>query len=131
MITGVETAGLVLAVFPLVVKALQSWQKGSKSIRSWRKTEQVVKQYLMRVQNQYVAFENTIELLLEDIVQSPEHLKDMLQEPCGSLWHEGSYEEQVRLRLDRSYDPFVETVAKVCIAFPLEYLPVVSVQLPT
>src|SRR2546423_8681030 len=36
MVTGVETAGLVLAAFPLVVNSLGSYVSGANMLRRWR-----------------------------------------------------------------------------------------------
>jgi hypothetical protein len=36
MVTGIETAGLVLAAFPLVVNGLGSYVAGADTLRRWR-----------------------------------------------------------------------------------------------
>ena len=47
MVTGVETAGLVLAALPLIISALTSYQKGLKQTSNlWSR-----KQYKLKVQH--------------------------------------------------------------------------------
>ena len=115
MITGVETAGLILAVFPIVVEGLKTWKEGADSLKTWRKTRQTLRQYVMKAENQRVIFENIIEQLLSDVVQSPQYLSEMLQDPGGELWRNAKYEEGMKAHLDRSYHQFVDTVGEVCI----------------
>ena len=117
MITGVETAGLILAVFPIVVEGLKTWREGADSLKAWRKTRQTLRQYVMKAENQRVIFENTIEELLSDVVQSPQCLSEMLRDPGGDLWRDAKYEECVRAHLDRSHRQFVDTVVEVCTFF--------------
>lgn len=114
MLTGVEIAGLILAMFPLVVEGLKTWKQGAEFLRTLRKTKQTLKQYVMKAESQCVIFENIIEELLSDIVQSPQCLSEMLQDPSGNLWRDAKYEEPIRAHLDRSYHQFVGTVAEVC-----------------
>lgn len=37
MLTGVETAGLVLASFPLLISALEHYREGFESLKEWWK----------------------------------------------------------------------------------------------
>ena len=117
MVTGVETAGLVLAIFPLVVKGIKSWVEGVETLKSWRRARLELKRYAARAQSQYTTFLDTVEQLLADIVQSDQHLAEMLNDPGGSLWCSLEYEERLRIRLDRSYDQFLSHITEVRAPF--------------
>ena len=74
MVTGVETAGLVLAVFPLVVKGMQYYAEGLQTIQYWRRYRRELQNHARRIKTQWVRYLNTIELLFEGIVGSDEEL---------------------------------------------------------
>lgn len=74
MATGVETAGLVLAVFPLVVKGMQYYAEGLQTIQFWRRYRRELQNHARRIKTQWVRYLNTIELLFGGIVGSDEEL---------------------------------------------------------
>ena len=108
MLTGVETAGLVLAVFPLVLDGLSHWLEGVQKVKRWRRIHRQLKNYEIRLQSQKVTYQNTLELLLVDIVQTDEDTAPMLADPRGDLWKKAEYDHLLRRRLDRAYDTFFE-----------------------
>ena len=110
MITGVETAGLVLAVFPLILDGLSHWLEGLHKVKRWRRIHRQLKNYEIRLQSQRVTYQNTLELLLVGIVQTDEDTAAMLAEPRGELWKKAKYDHLLHKRLDRAYDTFFETL---------------------
>ena len=108
MLTGVETAGLVLAAFPLVLDGLSRWLEGVQKVKRWRRIHRQLKNYEIRLQSQRVTYQNTLELLLVGIVQTDEDTAAMLADPRGDVWKEAKYEHLLRRRLDRAYDTFFE-----------------------
>ena len=110
MLTGVETAGLVLAAFPLVLDGLSHWLEGLDKVKRWRRIRQQLKNYEIRLQSQKVTYQNSLELLLVDIVQADEDTAAMLAEPRGDVWKKAKYEHLLRRRLDSAYDTFFETL---------------------
>ncbi len=110
MLTGVETAGLVLAAFPLVLDGLNHWLEGVHKVKRWRRIHRQLKNYKIRLQSQRVTYQNTLELLLVGIVQTGEDTAAMLAEPGGEVWKKAEYDYLLRTRLDRAYDTFFETL---------------------
>lgn len=110
MLTGVETAGLVLAVFPLVLDGLSRWLEGVQKVKRWRRIYRQLKNYEIRLQSQKVTYQNTLELLLDGIVQMGEDTAAMLADPRGDVWKKAKYDQLLRRRLDRAYDTFFETL---------------------
>ena len=110
MLTGVETAGLVLAVFPLVLDGLSYWLAGVQKVKRWRRIYRQLKNYEIRLQSQRVTYQNTLELLLVGIVQIDEDTAAMLAEPRGDAWRRARYDHLLHKRLDRAYDTFFETL---------------------
>ena len=113
MITGVETAGLTLACFPLAAKAVKSWLEGIETLKTWRKARREMSVYHTRIESQRVFYLNTLEWLLADIVTCGGDMKDLLDKPGGELWRREEFERSLQVRLDRSYEPFVRTLEKV------------------
>ena len=118
MVTGVETAGLVLAAFPLLIKGIKGWVDGVEAFRQWRNARRELKSYSVRLQSQQVTCLDTLEQLLADIVQSEKDLSDMLADPRGKLWQTPLYERRLEARLDRSCQPFMATLSDVSADFP-------------
>ena len=110
MVTGVETAGLVLATFPLVVEGLSHYVKGLQKIRSWRKFRLLLENYARQVKNQQVWYLDTLEQLFDGIVKSDEELAELVKDPAGDHWRKAGCETRLRLRLDHSYDHYMLTL---------------------
>ena len=110
MLTGVETAGLVLAIFPLVLNGLSHWLEGLHKIKRWRRVHRQLKIYEIRLQSQKVTYQNTLELLLVGIVQTDDDTAAMLAEPGGEVWKKAKYDHLLRSRLGCAYDPFFEMI---------------------
>lgn len=110
MLTGVETAGLVLAAFPLVLDGLSRWLEGLDKVKRWRRIHRQLKNYKIRLQSQRVTYQNTLEWLLVGIVEAGEDIAAMLAEPRGKVWNKAKYDHLLQRRLDRAYDSFFETL---------------------
>ena len=110
MLTGVEIAGLVLAAFPLVLDGISHWLDAVHKVQRWRRIHRQLKNYEIRLQSQRVTYQNTLELLLDGIVQTDEDIAAMLAEPRGEVWKKGKYYHLLHRRLDRAYDTFFETL---------------------
>lgn len=110
MVTGVETAGLVLAAFPLVVDGLSHYADGIQTIQYWRRYRRELRDYARKLKSQGVRYQNTLELLFDGIVESEEELAALLKDPAGSLWQGTEYEEGLRSRLDHSYGHFLDVL---------------------
>ena len=109
MVTGVEEAGLVLAVFPLVLDGLSHWLEGVHKGKRWWRIRLQLKNYKLRLQSQRVVYQNTLELLLVDIVQADD-IAAMLAEPGGDVWKRAEYDSLLHRRLGGAYETFFENL---------------------
>ena len=109
MVTAVEEAALVLAAFPLVLDGLSHWLEGVRKGKRWWRIQLQLKNYKMRLQSQKVIYQNTLELLLADIVQADD-IAAMLAEPGGDIWKKAEYDSLLHRRLDGAYDTFFENL---------------------
>lgn len=101
--SGIEAAGLVLAVFPIVVSGLQHFTQGVATIKSWKRYQRELGKYSRTLETQRIVFLNTIERLFEGIVQSNDEFEALMKDPER---YKPEYEEALRTRLGRSYDNF-------------------------
>lgn len=106
MVTGVEVAGLALATFPLVVSGLSHYVEGLETIRSWRQFRRELRTYSIAFETERFWYLDTLEELLEGIVESSEELASMVADPRHPSWRKPKYQERLQARLDRSYDLF-------------------------
>ena len=117
MVTGVETAGLVLAAFPLILKGIKGWVDGVETLKQWRRARRELKRYAVRLRSQQATWVDTLYQLLNDIVQSDNDLSEMLDDPGGKLWQTPLYERRLRIRLDQSCDPFLANLSEVSAVY--------------
>lgn len=114
MLTGIETAGLILAVFPVVVQLAEGYQKGCKSIATgyigFHRTFQTL---LQGVRLQKTRFYNNVRMLLSPLVDSDEELEALLKDPGGERWVSEELEAALQLRLHNSYQSYRDTIDRM------------------
>ncbi|KAL8966515.1 MAG: hypothetical protein Q9183_003340 [Haloplaca sp. 2 TL-2023] len=107
--SGLEAAGLALAVFPVVVTGINQMATGIQTIREWRNHRLKLKDYASSLSSAKVSFSDTLEILLTDIVGDQEY-ELLINEPSGPMWKNPRYEQRLRARLGRSYEVYFVTV---------------------
>ena len=111
--SGIEVAGIALAVFPILISGLNHVVAGIETAKRWKRYRLKLKDYADILESASVYFLDTLDELLSDLVHSDDELLLLLGNPGGSLWKETKYEERLRRRLDRSYTSYLKTVAKL------------------
>jgi hypothetical protein len=122
MVTGVETAGLVLAVFPLVVNGLGSYVAGANTLRRWRNERMYgreLKHLQRQLETQRVIYLNTLEELLADIVHSDADRALLINDPSDPTWKRKEYETLLHEKLGQSYHAYLATVNDLCESITL------------
>lgn len=111
MVTGVETVGIILAILPLVVNQLDAYVQGLVTIKTFRtkRYRRELESYLTRLGTHRAIFLNTLEQLLEDIVDDDE-VRDLIDNPTGTLWQDAVFQETLRKRLGRDHDIYIKTM---------------------
>ena len=109
MVTGVETAGLVLATFPIIISFLEHYVKGVEAIQRWRFYTRELDAYARKLEISRVTYLNTTTKLLDGIVKSQDDLATMLSDPVSALWKKPEYTDSLRIRLDKSYEVYFAT----------------------
>jgi hypothetical protein len=111
MVTGVETVGITLAILPLVVNQLDAYVQGLETIKTFRtkRYRRELESYLTRLGTQQAIFLNTLEQLLEDVVDDDE-VRDLIGNPTGTLWQDAVFQAMLRKRLGRDHDIYIKTM---------------------
>jgi hypothetical protein len=110
MVTGIETAGIILAILPLVVNQLDAYVQGLETIKTFRtkRYRRELESYLTRLGTQQAIFLNTLEQLLDDVVDSDDEVRELIGNPTGSSWQDNIFQAKLRKRLGRDHDPYTK-----------------------
>ena len=112
MVTGVETAGLVLGSLPLLISALEHYEdivRPTKEFFTWRKHRRKLVQELYTLRASY---DQAINLLLKPIADTNE-LITMVEDPLNDLWTAGPIAAKLQDMLGPAYDPLVLAIGEV------------------
>lgn len=112
MVTGVEVAGLALAIFPVVLRCLQFYLKSFQEAKKWWRYIKVAKSLIQDLEMEKMKFENICEELLFEIVE-PAELDLLLAQPGGPRWQIPHLQIALKNGLGRSFGIYLETVSAV------------------
>jgi hypothetical protein len=112
MVTGVETAGLVLGSLPLLISALEHYDDlvgPTKQFFRWRKHKRKLVQELYTLRASY---DQAIEILLKPIAE-PDDSITMMEDARSDLWNDGPIADGLRDTLGSAYDPLILTILEI------------------
>ena len=109
MVTGIETAGLVLGAFPLVIEGMKVYANGARTMKNMMEYERVLKQYRREISMEQGHFEDMCYNLLEDMTEPEDSiLHEMMTDPRHEKWREELH-NALSLRLRRP-DSFIDAI---------------------
>lgn len=109
--SGIEVAGLVLGAFPIVLECLKCIKQGGARVRLWRDYRHDVGKYIRSLETEKLNLLNTIERLLDGIMQSSEEMEALIEGRPDFLCQMGQYEEALKHRLGRSHQNYLEIMS--------------------
>lgn len=110
MLTGVETAGIVLAVLPLFISAFEHYNDSLDPLKAFWDIDRLLPIQIRRLRNQHVHFEQTLRILLAQIVDADE-VEDMIAAPNSDIWKTPEMQQKLELLLQESYNAYQDTVS--------------------
>jgi len=110
--SGFEIAGVVLGTIPLIISALQAYQKTASTIQRWRFYSRELKSLIRNLDTERVKLQNVCERLLMGLV-SVMQMEEMINCPFGEAWKEKDLYDQIRQRLWNSHVLFEETILDI------------------
>jgi len=113
MMSGFEVVSLLLAIFPVIVSAMEHWRESAEVMENWTKIKPKYKKCRreMRIQEEF--FRQNIEQYLLPLVVDEDELNLLISEPCGLAWKDPALETRLRARLPKAYDLYLETIEEL------------------
>jgi hypothetical protein len=109
MVTDVETAGLILATFPLIIEGLKFYLEGLETIKRWWRYIKTLKHLIRKIAMEETKFENSCTELLSGIVDGAD-FELLLSEPGGKSWRRTDILTSLQQRLGGSFNVYLEAV---------------------
>lgn len=107
MVTGIEAAGLALAILPLFVNQIDAYVRGIEKIKAVRRYRRELQGYSMRLSTQHAILLNTLEQALEGVVDEEDEVGELIRNPQSDAWQDPVLQKRLRQKLDRNYEVFV------------------------
>jgi hypothetical protein len=120
MVTGIEAAGLALAILPLLINQIDAYALGIEKIRLLRRYRRDFKGYSMGLKTQRTILQNTLEQALEGVVDDEDEIHQLINNPQGEVWANAALQSRLRRKLNRNYDVFLQNMTS--LSDLLEYL---------
>jgi hypothetical protein len=114
MVTGIEATGLALTLLPLLVNQLDGYVRGLEKIKSSRRYRLEIRGYRIGLSAQHAILLNTLELLLEDIVDDYDKRQALITNPKGPGWTSPDLQQKLVQKLGRNNAVFLETATGLC-----------------
>lgn len=111
--SGIEVAGLVFGIVPVVVEILKSYTYAKDRLKSFTHHVQVIHEVQLRYRVAATNFCNDCQLLLKAVMENARELSQMIDEPTHSGWRDPMLEERLRKFLGRDCQIFEEIVVRI------------------
>jgi hypothetical protein len=111
--SGVEAAGFVLAVLPLLISALEDYRTGFEPLKDWWRFRTVYKECYQNISIQKIFFEENLEQLLTSLVEDEDQLAALLEKPGGNGWKDPDLEEMLKKKMPKSYDLYLGVIEEM------------------
>ena len=104
MLAGIEIAGTILAIFPLIISAMEHYEEGFQPIKEWVRFRGEFATFLNTLVRQKIFFRQNIEELLSPIISSEYEMSALLDNPGGRAWTDTELNDRLRRRLPGKYE---------------------------
>lgn len=111
--SGLEVAGLVVGIVPIVVEILKSYSVARDRLRTFAHYTQVVYDVQLRYRVAATNFGNDCQLLLKTVVDDARELSQMIDDPKHGGWQDSLLEERLHKFLGRDYQLFEQVVVRI------------------
>lgn len=102
MVTGVETAGLVLATIPLLICAFENYENAIGPTKAFFQWKGNLSKAMNELYVLHAAYDQTLRVLLNPVT-SKEDLVTMVENTKSDLWTQGDIAEDLEYHLGTAY----------------------------
>jgi hypothetical protein len=108
--SGLEVAGILLGVFPLIISSLEHWRDAAKvGGFFWRVRKEYTK-CRSDVQFHEIWYKRNLEELLLPIMSDRDEVALLVSDPGGKDWNSKPLQERLENRLQESYGLYIEII---------------------
>jgi len=112
LIKMAEIAGLVLAVVPLLISALEHYEDAVDPYVAFRRWRQQLPKVIRDLYMGHTSYEQNIRLLLDQST-SNEQLSEMVSDPSCAHWKSEDLVDALQDRLGTAYEPCMSTINEI------------------
>lgn len=110
--SGIEVAGLVLAVLPLFISAFEDYNEGLEGIVAFWKWERELPNCIRELRDQHTQYELNLKVLLLPMIPDAE-LAELLSNPIKERWKNAGIEKKLKHKLDAAYNTYMSQMKHV------------------
>jgi len=96
--SGIEIAGLVFGIVPIVVEILKSYGTAKRRLATFSRHAEVAYDIQLKFEVAAANFGNECRLLLQSTIAHPSDVSEMMEDPTHESWQEQGKEIEQRLR---------------------------------
>ncbi|KAJ5701222.1 hypothetical protein N7488_008770 [Penicillium malachiteum] len=113
--SGMEIAGLALAILPLVVNQLENYVQGLETLGDFRtkRYRRKLDHYATNLGAEQAAFINTLERSLDGVIEYEDGVNTFGDDELRALWDKPSVQSLLQKKLGRNYHPFIRTMEQL------------------
>jgi hypothetical protein len=110
--TGVEVAGIILAVLPLFISALENYENGLDPLRAFLEFDSEWPNQIRKLRDQHINYNLTMKGLLLSVADS-EDVEEMISDPGGACWKDIGMQTRLEERLDEAYQAYLDAIKHI------------------
>ncbi|CAG8218628.1 unnamed protein product [Penicillium salamii] len=110
MVSGIEAAGIALALIPLLINQIDNYARGIERLKLLSNYHRELLTYTTGLSTQHAIFQCTLESVLENVVDDQEAVAGLIGDPRGAGWKDPTLQKALLRKLGRNYGPFFGNV---------------------
>jgi hypothetical protein len=111
--SGVEAAGIALAVFPLLISALEHYRESAEVLGDWWKFKRKYVKCKRDIEYHHITYTQNLQELLLPLIVDDDEVEDLVNDPGGAKWKDPSLEASLKDRLPNTYEAYLDSMSEI------------------